>query len=87
MGNCFGTDQPMITFGIKTIRKSKLKTFKTYQDALRAMNIEVKDSDRLLVIHGAIRTLTPVHEKFQIVDEVVFKGKSFPIRRLYGRQS
>ena len=87
MGSWLSRDQPMFTIGIKTVRKSKLKTLKTYQDALRIMNLEVKDTDMVLVVHGELRVLTPVHEKFQIVDGLVFKDRHIPIRRLYGRPS
>lgn len=87
MGNWLSTDRPMLTLGIKTIKKSKLKALKTYQDALRAIGMETNDSDVVLVVHGYMRTLTPVHEKFQIVDELVFKGRRLPMRRLYGRPS
>jgi hypothetical protein len=87
MGNLFSSDPPMFTIGIKTVKKSKLKTLKTYQDALRVMNLEVKDSDTVLVVQNSMRTLTPVHDKFQIVDGLVFKDRLIPIRRLYGRPS
>ena len=87
MGSWFSSDQPMLTIGFKTIRRSKMKTIKTYQDALRIMNLEVKDTDMVLVVHGELRVLTPVYESFQIVDSLVFRGVDIPIRRLYGRPS
>lgn len=77
----------MITIGIKTVRKSKLKTIKTYQDALRVMGLECKDDDNVLVVRKDLRSLTPVCETFQIVDSLIFKGRDIPIRRLYGRPS
>jgi hypothetical protein len=76
----------MYTIGFKTIRRSKMKTIKTYQDAIRLMGIECKDDDNVLVVHGELRVLTPVYETFQIVDELIFRGVDIPIRRLYGRQ-
>jgi hypothetical protein len=87
MGSWFSKDQPMLTIGIKTVRKSKMKTLKTYQDALRVMGLECKDDDHVLVVRADLRSLTPVHEKFQIVDALIFKGREIPIRRLYGRSS
>jgi hypothetical protein len=87
MGSWFSTDQPMFTIGFKTIRRSKMKTIKTYQDALRIMSLECKDDDNVLVVRGELRVLTPVYESFQIVDSLIFKGVDIPIRRLYGRQS
>ena len=85
MGSWFSTDQPMFTIGFKTIRRSKMKTIKTYQDAIRLMGIECKDDDNVLVVRGELRVLTPVYETFQIVDELIFRGVDIPIRRLYGR--
>jgi len=87
MGSWFSTDQPMFTIGFKTIRRSKMKTIKTYQDALRIMSLECKDDDNVLVVQGELRVLTPVYETFQIVDSLIFRGVDIPIRRLYGRQS
>jgi len=75
----------MFTIGFKTIRRSKMKTIKTYQDAIRLMGIECKDDDNVLVVRGELRVLTPVYETFQIVDELIFRGVDIPIRRLYGR--
>ena len=77
----------MLTIGFKTIRRSKMKTIKTYQDALRIMGLECKDDDNVLVVQGELRVLTPVYETFQIVDELIFRGVDIPIRRLYGRSS
>ena len=77
----------MFTIGFKTIRRSKMKTIKTYQDAIRLMGIECKDDDNVLVDQGELRVLTPVYETFQIVDELIFRGVDIPIRRLYGRSS
>ena len=77
----------MFTIGFKTIRRSKMKTIKTYQDALRVMSLECKDDDNVLVVQGELRVLTPVYETFQIVDSLIFRGVDIPIRRLYGRQS
>jgi len=77
----------MFTIGFKTIRRSKMKTIKTYQDAIRLMGIECKDDDNVLVVRGELRVLTPVYETFQIVDELIFRGVDIPIRRLYGRSS
>lgn len=77
----------MFTIGFKTIRRSKMKTIKTYQDALRIMSLECKDDDNVLVVQGELRVLTPVYETFQIVDSLIFRGVDIPIRRLYGRQS
>ena len=77
----------MFTIGFKTIRRSKMKTIKTYQDALRVMSLECKDDDNVLVVRGELRVLTPVYETFQIVDSLIFRGVDIPIRRLYGRQS
>ena len=85
MGSWFSTDQPMFTIGFKTIRRSKMKTIKTYQDALRIMSLECKDDDNVLVVQGELRVLTPVYESFQIVDSLIFRGVDIPIRRLYGR--
>ena len=85
MGSWFSTDQPMFTIGFKTIRRSKMKTIKTYQDALRVMSLECKDDDNVLVVRGELRVLTPVYESFQIVDSLIFRGVDIPIRRLYGR--
>jgi hypothetical protein len=87
MGNWFSKDPPMCTIGIKTIRKSKLKELKTYRDALRVIKTECKDDDTVMVVINNVRTQTPVNEKFQIVDALVFKGREIPIRRLYGRPS
>ena len=75
----------MFTIGFKTIRRSKMKTIKTYQDALRIMSLECKDDDNVLVVQGELRVLTPVYESFQIVDSLIFRGVDIPIRRLYGR--
>ena len=85
MGSWFSTDQPMLTIGFKTIRRSKMKTIKTYQDALRIMSLECKDDDNVLVVRGELQVLTPVYETFQIVDSLIFRGVDIPIRRLYGR--
>jgi hypothetical protein len=76
----------MFTIGFKTIRRSKMKTIKTYQDALRVMSLECKDDDNVLVVQGELRVLTPVYETFQIVDSLIFRGVDIPIRKLYGRQ-
>ena len=86
MGSWFSSDQPMLTIGFKTIRRSKMKTIKTYQDALRIMGLECKDDDNVLVVQGELRVLTPVYETFQIVDSLIFRGVDIPIRKLYGRQ-
>ena len=86
MGSWFSSDQPMFTIGFKTIRRSKMKTIKTYQDAIRIMGLECKDDDNVLVVRGELRVLTPVYETFQIVDELIFRGVDIPIRKLYGRQ-
>ena len=75
----------MFTIGFKTIRRSKMKTIKTYQDALRIMSLECKDDDNVLVVRGELQVLTPVYETFQIVDSLIFRGVDIPIRRLYGR--
>lgn len=85
MGSWLSRDQPMFTIGIKTVRKSKMKSIKTYQDALRIMGIECRDNDNVLVVHGELRVLTPVYETFQIVDSLVFRGLDIPIRKLYGK--
>ena len=77
----------MFTIGFKTIRRSKMKTIKTYQDAIRLIGIECKDDDNVLVVRGELRVLTPVYETFQIVDELIFRGVDIPIRRPYGRSS
>jgi hypothetical protein len=87
MGNVFNRDPPMLTIGIKTVKKSKLKTLKTYQDALRVMNLDVKDTDTVVVVQNNTRTFTSVNEKFQIVDGLVFRDRIIPLRRLYGRPS
>ena len=86
MGSWFSSDQPMFTIGFKTIRRSKMKTIKTYQDAIRIMGLECKDDDNVLVVRGELRVLTPVYETFQIVDELIFRGVDIPIRKLYGQQ-
>jgi hypothetical protein len=87
MGNWFSKDHPMLTIGIKTIRKSKMKGIKTYQDALRVVGLECKDGEKVGVVLKGERVMVPVHETFQIVDALEFKERVIPIRRLYGRSS
>ena len=88
MGNCFGfEDTPMVTIGTKTVRKSKLKTIKTYQDALRFIGRDCPDTAVITTLLNHEVAFVPVTDKFQIVNEIIFKGSHIPIRRLYGRQS
>jgi hypothetical protein len=47
MGNCCSTDPAVIEIGPKTIRQSKMKTIKTYEDAMRIIGVELKDSTGL----------------------------------------
>ena len=80
-------DKPALTIGIKTIRQSRLKTIKTYQDALKASGRECHSSASIMVVKGDLVSFVSASAPFQIVDEMVFKGSHIPIRRLYGRQS
>ena len=85
MGACF--DKPALTIGIKTIKQSRLKTIKTYQDALKATGRECHSSASIMTIKDDIVSFVTASAPFQIVDEMVFKGSHIPIRRLYGRRS
>jgi hypothetical protein len=87
MGNWFSADTPMFTIGIKTVRRNQMKSIKTYQDALRVMGLDCKDGEKVMVVLKGERVVVPVHETFQIVDSLEFKGRSIPLRRLYGRSS
>jgi len=87
MGNCFGLgDMPMMTIGTKTVRKSQMKTIKTYQDALRFIGRDCPNTAVITTIFNHQVAFVPVTEKFQIVDEIIFKQSHIPIRRLYGRR-
>jgi hypothetical protein len=87
MGNCFGReDIPMMTIGTKTVRKSQMKTIKTYQDALRFIGRECPDTAVATTVLNHEVAFVPVTDTFQIVDEIVFKQSHIPIRKLYGRR-
>lgn len=85
MGACM--DKPALTIGIKTIKQSRLKTMKTYQDALKAAGYECHPSASIMIVKGDLVSFVSASTPFQIVDEMVFRGSHIPIRRLYGRQS
>lgn len=85
MGACL--DKPALTIGLKTIKQSRLKTIKTYQDALKATGRECHSSASIMTIKDDIVSFVTASAPFQIVDEMVFKGSHIPIRRLYGRRS
>jgi len=85
MGACL--DKPALTIGIKTIKQSRMKTIKTYQDALKATGHECHSSASIMVVKGDLVSFVTATAPFQIVDEMVFKGSHIPIRRLYGRRS
>ena len=85
MGACM--DKPALTIGIKTVKQSRLKTIKTYQDALKASGRECHPSASIMIVKGDLVSFVSASAPFQIVDEMVFKGSHIPIRRLYGRQS
>ena len=88
MGNCFGlNDTPMMTIGTKTVRKSQMKTIKTYQDALRFIGRDCPNTAVITTLLNHQVAFVPVTEKFQIVDEIIFKQSHIPIRKLYGRRS
>lgn len=87
MGNCFGfEDTPMVTIGTKTVRKSQLKTIKTYRDALRFIGRDCPDTAVITTILNHQVAFVPVTETFQIVDEIIFKQSHIPVRKLYGRR-
>jgi len=87
MGNCFGLgDMPMMTIGTKTVRKSQMKTIKTYQDALRFIGRDCPNTAVITTVFNHQVAFVPVTEKFQIVDEIIFKQSHIPIRKLYGRR-
>ena len=87
MGNCFGLeDKPMMTIGTKTVRKSQMKSIKTYQDALRFIGRDCPDTAVITTILNSQVAFVSVKDKFQIVNEIVFKQSHIPIRKLYGRQ-
>ena len=87
MGNCFGLgDMPMMTIGTKTVRKSQMKTIKTYQDALRCIGRDCPNTAVITTIFNHQVAFVSVTEKFQIVDEIIFKQSHIPIRKLYGRR-
>jgi hypothetical protein len=87
MGNCFGLeDTPMMTIGTKTVRKSQMKSIKTYQDALRFIGRDCPDTAVITTILNSQVAFVSVKDKFQIVNEIVFKQSHIPIRKLYGRQ-
>ena len=87
MGNCFGVgDIPMMTIGTKTVRKSQMKTIKTYQDALRFIGRDCPNTAVITTIFNHQVSFVPVTETFQIVDEIIFKQSHIPIRKLYGRR-
>jgi hypothetical protein len=87
MGNCFGfEDTPMMTIGTKTVRKSQMKDIKTYQDALRFIGRECPDTVTITTLLNHEVAFVPVTDKFQIVDEIIFKQSHIPIRKLYGRR-
>ena len=87
MGNCFGLgDMPMMTIGTKTVRKSQMKTIKTYQDALRFIGRDCPNTAVITTIFNHQVAFVPVTEKFQIVDEIIFKQSHIPVRKLYGRR-
>jgi len=85
MGACL--DKPALTIGIKTIKQSRLKTIKTYQDALKATGRECHSSASIMTVKDDIVSFVTASAPFQIVDEMVFKGSHIPIRKLYGRRS
>lgn len=87
MGNCFGfEDIPMMTIGTKTVRKSQMKEIKTYQDALRFIGRECPDTAVITTLLNHEVAFVAVTDKFQIVDEIIFKQSHIPIRKLYGRR-
>jgi hypothetical protein len=87
MGNCFGLeDTPMVTIGTKTVRKSQMKTIKTYQDALRFIGRDCPNTAVITTILNHQVSFVAVTETFQIVDEIVFKQSHIPVRKLYGRR-
>ena len=87
MGNCFGLeDTPMVTIGTKTVRKSQMKKIKTYQDALRFIGRDCPDTAVITTLLNTQVAFVSVTDKFQIVNEIVFKQSHIPIRKLYGRQ-
>lgn len=87
MGTCFSfEDTPMITIGTKTVRKSKLKTIKTYQDALQFIGRECPSTAVVTTLLNHEVAFVAVTAPFQIVDEIIFKGSHIPIRKLYGKR-
>jgi hypothetical protein len=87
MGNCFGLeDTPMVTIGTKTVRKSQMKSIKTYQDALRFIGRDCPNTAVITTILNHQVAFVAVTETFQIVDEIIFKQSHIPVRKLYGRR-
>ena len=87
MGNCFGLgDMPMMTIGTKTVRKSQMKTIKTYQDALRFIGRDCPNTAVITTVLNHQVAFVAVTETFQIVDEIIFKQSHIPVRKLYGRR-
>jgi hypothetical protein len=84
MGACL--DKPALTIGIKTVKQSRLKTIKTYQDALKVSGHSCEPSTSIMVIKDDIVCFVTAGAPFKIVDEMVFRGTHIPIRKLYGRQ-
>jgi hypothetical protein len=77
---------PMMTIGTKTVRKSQMKTIKTYQDALRFIGRDCPNTAVITTIFNHQVAFVSVTETFQIVDEIIFKQSHIPIRKLYGRR-
>lgn len=87
MGTCFSfEDTPMMTIGAKTVRKSKMKTIKTYQDALQFIGRECPSTAVVTTLLNHEVAFVDVTAPFQIVDEIIFKGSHIPIRKLYGKR-
>jgi hypothetical protein len=77
----------MVTIGTKTVKKSQMKGIKTYQDALRFIGRECPDTAVITTLLNTEVAFVPVTDKFQIVEEIVFKQSHIPIRKLYGRRT
>jgi len=63
-----------------------MKSIKTYQDALRFIGRDCPDTAVITTILNNQVAFVSVKDKFQIVNEIVFKQSHIPIRKLYGRQ-
>jgi len=86
MGACCSTDPGVIEIGPKTIRQSQMKKIKTYEDAMRAIGIELKINESIRVNMPDFILLAHGYDRFQIAESYTIRGATLPAKALYRKR-